>query len=146
MPALKDQSGTASLSGSHTRWRHLLVAAQLGLSLALLVGAGLFAKTLSNLLTQNPGFIPERLVTFALDPRLSGYNYDSGSQMYRDVVQRLQGLPHVQSVAIAETGPLSTRATRQTFPWRALPPTPRKRPLPNLTPSAPATSIPSGRR
>ncbi len=106
MPALKDQSGTASLSGSHTRWRHLLVAAQLGLSLALLVGAGLFAKTLSNLLTQNPGFIPERLVTFALDPRLSGYNYDSGSQMYRDVVQRLQGLPHVQSVAIAETGPL----------------------------------------
>ncbi len=106
MPALKDQSGTASLSGSHTHWRHLLVAAQLGLSLALLVGAGLFAKTLANLLTENPGFIPDRLVTFALDPRLSGYNYDSGNQLYRDLIERLQSLPNVQSVSIAETGPL----------------------------------------
>ncbi len=106
MAAMKDQSGTASSSASHTKWRHLLVAAQLGLSLALLVGAGLFAKTLSNLLTQNPGFIPDRLVTFALAPRLSGYNYDSGNQLYRDILQRLQSLPNVQSAAIAETGPL----------------------------------------
>jgi predicted permease len=106
MAAMKDQSGTASLSGSHTKWRHLLVAAQLGLSLALLVGAGLFAKTLSNLLTQNPGFVPARLVTFALDPRLSGYDYDAASRLYADVLDRLRNLPNVQSVAAADTGPL----------------------------------------
>jgi predicted permease len=106
MPVLKDQSGTASLSGSHTKWRHLLVAAQLGLSLALLVGAGLFAKTLGNLLTQNPGFVPEHLVSFAVDPRLSGYDSDAGTQLYRDILERLKNLPGVQSATVAETGPL----------------------------------------
>lgn len=69
-------------------------------------GAGLFAKTLSNLLTQNPGFIPERLVTFALDPRLSSYHYDAGSELYRDILQRLGSLPGVESATLAETGPL----------------------------------------
>jgi putative ABC transport system permease protein len=106
MVAMKDQSGTSSLSRSHVKWRQLLVAAQLGLSLALLVGAGLFAETLSNLLTQNPGFIPERLVTFSLDPSLSGYAVPAGNQICRDILQRLQSLPNVQSAALAETGPL----------------------------------------
>jgi len=42
MSALKDSGGSVSASGSQTKWRHVLVAGQLGLSLALLVGAGLF--------------------------------------------------------------------------------------------------------
>jgi len=106
MPALKDQTGNASASSSHTRWRQLLVAAQLGLSLALLVGAGLFGKTLFSLLSHNPGFIPDRLMTFSLDPRLSGYNDDRSSQICREIQQRLQNLPYAQSVAMAEDGPL----------------------------------------
>jgi predicted permease len=112
MPALKDQSANTSASGSHTRWRRLLVAAQLGLSLALLVGAGLFGKSLSMLLSHNPGFVPEHLLTFTLDSRLSGYTMSGGSQIYDEILQRLRNLPNVESAAIAETGPLFNSRSR----------------------------------
>ena len=106
MHALKDQIGTASGSASHTRWRQLLVTAQLAVSVALLVGAGLFGKTLFTLLSHNPGFVADRLITFSLDARLSGLHGDVASSIYDDVQQRLQSLPYTQSVAIAENGPL----------------------------------------
>ncbi len=106
MHALKDQVGTASGSAAHTRWRQLLVAAQLAVSLALLVGAGLFGKTLFTLLSHNPGFVADRLITFSLDARLSGLHGDVAVGIYDDVQQRLRSLPYTQSVAIAENGPL----------------------------------------
>ena len=107
MTALKDQSATSSASGSQARWRQALVAAQLAVSLALLIGAGLFAKTLINLLAHDPGFRPERLLTFSIDPQLSGYSLERGRALYRDLERRLAALPGVESVAIAEFSPLS---------------------------------------
>ncbi|HEY6990534.1 MAG TPA: ABC transporter permease [Bryobacteraceae bacterium] len=105
MSALKDPAGSAS--GSQARWRQALVAAQLAVSLALLIGAGLFAKTLINLLAHDPGFRPERLLTFSIDPQLSGYSLDRGRALYRDLERRLAALPGIESVAIAEFSPLS---------------------------------------
>jgi len=67
---------------------------------------GSFGKALSNLLSHNPGFAPERLVSFSIDPRLSGYDFAAGNQIYRDILQRLQNLPAVQAAAVAEIGPL----------------------------------------
>ena len=55
------------------RLRKILVAAQVTLSLLLLIGAGLFVKTLRNLRDTDPGFRIERLVTFKIDPPLNGY-------------------------------------------------------------------------
>ena len=107
MTALKDQSATSSAGGSQTRWRQALVAAQLAVSLALLIGAGLFAKTLINLLAHDPGFRPERLLTFSIDPQLSDYSLDRGRALYRDLERRLAALPGVESVAIAAFSPLS---------------------------------------
>jgi predicted permease len=107
MAALRDQSATASASGLQTRWRQGLVIGQIGLSLALLSGAGLFAKTLLNLLSHNPGFVPERLLTFSIDPRLSGYSVDRGLTLYRNLIDRLEQTPNVEAVAIAEDAPLS---------------------------------------
>ena len=107
MSALKEQSATGSASGSQARWRQALVAAQLAVSLALLIGAGLFAKTLINLLAHDPGFRPERLLTFSIDPQLSDYSLERGRALYRDLERRLTALPGVESVAIAEFSPLS---------------------------------------
>ncbi|HMF77329.1 MAG TPA: ABC transporter permease, partial [Bryobacteraceae bacterium] len=107
MPALRDQSATASASGLQTRWRQGLVIGQIGLSLALLVGSGLFAKTLLNLLSHDPGFVPERLLTFYIDPRLSGYSVERGLALYRALLERLGHAPNVESVALAEISPLS---------------------------------------
>jgi predicted permease len=107
MAALKDQSATTSASGSQSRWRQALVAAQLAVSLALLIGAGLFAKTLVNLLAHDPGFRPERLLTFSLDPKLSGYSLERGRALYRDVERQLAGMPGVESAAMGQFSPLS---------------------------------------
>ena len=79
----------------------------------LLVCAGLFARSLGNLMQHNFGFRTERLLTFSVDPGLNGYNVDRGLAFYRDLAKRLEALPGVDSVAFAEFGPLShsTRIT-----------------------------------
>ena len=107
MPALKDQTLTASANGVQTHWRQALVAGQLALSLSLLVGAGLFAATLIRLLTVNPGFRPDRLLAFSVDPALSGYSIDRGRNLYQQIQDRLNGLPGVDLVSMAEIGPFS---------------------------------------
>ena len=60
-------------------FRRILVVVQLALSLLLLVGAGLFARSLFNLLRVNPGFRTERLLTFSIDPALNGYTGSAAS-------------------------------------------------------------------
>jgi len=67
---LKDQAGAVA-GGSRGRLRSALVVAQVSLSLLLLIGAGLFLRTLNNLSSMNPGFPVERLVGFQLDARLA---------------------------------------------------------------------------
>ena len=72
-PTLKDQAGSVVGSGN-VALRKGLVVAQVTLSLLLLIGAGLFLRTLNNLRDLGPGFSPERLVGFNLDPSLNGYS------------------------------------------------------------------------
>ena len=62
-PALKDSA--ASVTRGHVGLRRVLVAAQVALSLVLLIGAGVFARSLANLLHYNLGFRPERLLVFS---------------------------------------------------------------------------------
>lgn len=107
MPALKEQGPASSGSGVHTKWRQTLVAGQLALSVALLIGAALFAKTLIGLLTHDPGFRPDRLLVFSIDPRLSGYKTDRGLALYRGILDRLRQLPGVTLVSMAASGPLA---------------------------------------
>src|SRR5205085_12636216 len=64
-PTLKDQiGGNAAATGAGVRLRKTLVAAQVTLSLLLLVGAGLFIRSLRNLRDLGPGFVSENLVAF----------------------------------------------------------------------------------
>jgi putative ABC transport system permease protein len=96
-PALKQQ-GTTARSGS-LRFRRVSVAMQIGLSLTLLVGAGLFVRTLHNLRSLNAGFTTDHLVTFGIDPRMAGYEPVRTFALYRSVFETLSGLPGVRSVA-----------------------------------------------
>ena len=72
--SLKQQSATAS--GSNLRFRRLSVGLQIGLSLLLLMGAGLFVQTLRNLRNVDVGFATDHLVSFGIDPQLAGYKSD----------------------------------------------------------------------
>ncbi len=99
-PTLKDQAG-AVLGGGHVGLRKVLVTAQVALSLLLLIGAGLFIRTLANLKNLGPGFPVERLIGFNLDPSLNGYSTDRTKIFYKRLTDDLAALPGVRSVGLA---------------------------------------------
>ncbi len=74
-----------------------LVVTQVALSLLLLVGAGLFIRTMYNLQRVNLGFNQENLLIFALEPRQGGYKDERLVQFYNQLFERLDTLPGVRS-------------------------------------------------
>jgi len=97
---LKDQTGSI-VGGTSVGLRKTLVAAQVSLSLLLLIGAGLFIRTLKNLKSQDPGFRTGNLVGFAVDPPMNGYKPERSLDLYRQLRDDLNALPGVESSALA---------------------------------------------
>ena len=97
---LKDQAG-AVVGGGHGRLRNALVVTQVALSLLLLIGAGLFLRSLKNLSNLGPGFPAERLVGFNIDPSLNGYTPARLNTFYQQLTDSLGAIPGVKSVAVA---------------------------------------------
>jgi predicted permease len=82
-----------------TRWLgRTLVACQVGLSVLLLAGGGLFAQTLRNLERLQVGFDPDHLLQVTLDTRGSGYREGQVGALYRLLLERVSAIPGVQSV------------------------------------------------
>jgi len=105
--ALKEESGSVTGGGRQARLRRLLVIGQVGLSMLLLAGAGLFARSLYNLKTLDPGFNVDSLLAFSVDPSLSGYDGNRLTDLYRRLQAELTTVPGVKSVSMSETGALS---------------------------------------
>jgi predicted permease len=97
--ALKDRSGAASAGGMSLR--RLLVSIQVALSLLLLVGAGLFVRTLRNLENVGSGFPTDHLLTFATAPTLSGYSFAETKSYYDRLNVNLETMPGVTSVGFS---------------------------------------------
>ena len=97
---LKEQAGSV-VSGGPIRLRKALVVGQVALSLLLLAGAGLFVRSLQNLLKQNPGYDTSNLLTFTVDPSLNAYDAARSRQLATTMVDRITGLPGVASVSAA---------------------------------------------
>jgi predicted permease len=100
-PVLKETVGGIVGGGTHVRVRKALVAAQVMLSLLLLIGAGLFIRSLRNLRDMGPGFNTGNLVAFEIDPTLSGYNADRSKILYQQLVANLGAIPGIRSVGLA---------------------------------------------
>ena len=97
--SLKDRSGALSAEGISLR--RMLVGIQVALSLLLLVGAGLFVRTLRNLQRLGPGFPTDHLLTFTINPSLSGYSDDATKSFYERLNVNLQTMPGVSSVGFS---------------------------------------------
>ncbi len=97
---LKDQVGSIA-GGTSVKLRKALVAAQVTMSLLLLIGAGLFIRSLQNLKDLDPGFKTTNLVGFAVDPPLSGYNPPRTFDFYRQLRDNLDSVPGVETAALA---------------------------------------------
>ena len=105
---LKDVVGAITGDGNSAKLRKALVVAQVALSFLLLAGAGLFVRTLSNLRDMNPGFRNiDNLVSFQLDPALSGYSTPRLKALYEGLLQDVRALPGVTSAGFAMVPVLS---------------------------------------
>lgn len=80
----------------------LLVVGQVSLSLLLLTGAGLYARTLVNLVRINTGFASENLLLFNLDIGNAGYQGTRVTAFYDRVQQSLTAVPGVRSVSLTQ--------------------------------------------
>jgi predicted permease len=104
---LKDQAASVASGTGQARFRRALVVAQVALSLLLLVAAGLFGRSVVNLLRVDPGFRVSQVMTFAVDPTLQGYPAPRVYDFYRDLHQRLRSLPGVEAVGATTPAPLT---------------------------------------
>jgi predicted permease len=101
---LKDEAGSVAGGVRQARFRRGLVSVQVALSLLLLVGAGLFVRSLMNLRGLGPGFPTERLLAFNVDPSLNSYKPDASKAFYRQLADDLRALPGVSAVGLASVG------------------------------------------
>ena len=101
-PTLKEAASGFGTMGCRPHLGKALVIVQVALSLVLLVGAGLFVRTLSNLENQNLGFNRHNLLMFAIDPTKSGYKGQRILGLCDHVRERLQAVPGVQAVAFSQ--------------------------------------------
>ena len=95
-----------------------LVVAQVALSLVLLVGAGLFARSLIKLQQEDLGFNREDVLLASVDMRLAGYKVEDLSAVYRQLYDRLSALPNVQSATIASYSPMQGSSSTSTITVR----------------------------
>lgn len=96
---LKDRANLAASGGIPLR--KALVVCQMAFTLILLVGAGLFVRTLAQLHVKGPGFDTSSLLMFSVDPRRTGYTDSSTRQLIRELLPKLRQVPGVESVAVA---------------------------------------------
>jgi predicted permease len=102
-PTLKENAGSISARG-HVGSRRFglgssLVVAQVALSMVVLIGAGLFLRTLEKVKSINPGFDTRNVLLFSVDPTLAGYKEENIQNVYDELTRRLVALPGVVSAS-----------------------------------------------
>jgi predicted permease len=103
--ALKESS--RSVTGSRSILSKGLLVLQVAMSLVLLVGAGLFLRTLDNLKRVDVGFDSTNLLMFNVNPSVNRYDVERSAQIFRQVLERMSALPGVRSAALTRTTLLS---------------------------------------
>ena len=107
VPMLKDESAGLNQRERRFNFRGLLVVGQLALSIVVLIGAGLCIKSLRNLLSIDPGYQSQNLVTIPLDLDDRKYDEVRGASFQREVFARLSNIPGVQSLSYGLVMPFS---------------------------------------
>jgi predicted permease len=102
--ALKDGASPTALTRS--RFGKMLVVAQVALSLLLLIGAGLFVRTLRNLKNIDPGFRRDGVVTMRVNPSAALYKGERLASLWQDILARLERLPGVRAASLSTLSPL----------------------------------------
>jgi predicted permease len=119
MPALRvsgrlsaDLTTRAGQAGPRLATGRALIALQIAVSVPLLVGAGLFLRTIYNLSVVDVGFKTAGLVAFKVEPSLAGSgDAREPRELYARVLERVRALPGVISASLVENLPISGRSS-----------------------------------
>ena len=103
--AMKENS--RSVAASRTLLSKGLLITQVAVSVVLLIGAGLFVRTLRNLQSVDVGFNPGNILMFRINPALNRYTPEHTTQLYARMTTALEALPGVQAVSYTRTALLS---------------------------------------
>jgi predicted permease len=112
VPSLKGEASEEG-GGSASRLQGGLVVAQVAISLVLLAAAGLFVRSFQKAASVDIGIDrgrAGRILAASFDLATQGYTPERSQEFFRSLLFRTQGLPGVESAALAETLPLSGRA------------------------------------
>jgi predicted permease len=101
---LKENTRAATGGASRINAGKILVAAQIAVSLLLLIGAGLFVRTLRNLQNVNLGYARDRLVLVRVDATTAGYKGIAAADLYLRLLDTIRGIPGVKSATFSENG------------------------------------------
>ena len=107
VPALKNSQDEFNNSRKILSLRNALVIGQVTLSILVLVGAGLFLRSLNRARAINPGFDAEHVLTLSFNTSAQGYDAVKAAQFYQQLTGRVRALPGVQNVSVAQSAPLS---------------------------------------
>jgi predicted permease len=101
------KSNSRGVVGSRSILGKSLLVVQVAVSLILLIGAGLFLRTLQNLRHVDVGFNPHNLALFRVNPQLNRYDEKRTNAVYRDLLERLGTIPGVRTVSFSQPALLS---------------------------------------
>ncbi len=98
--------GGYTITDGRQRLRSILVVAQLGASLLLLIVAGLFAHSLADAERVDLGFDPHHVLNLTMDPHEIGYSQAQGLAFYKELLDRVPALPGIQAASLASCVPM----------------------------------------
>lgn len=110
-----------ALAAGGTRFGSLMLVCQVAISCLLIIGAGLFVRTLRNLHAVDAGIRKDHVLLVSIRPGVAGYQGAGALAIYRNLYSRFSGLPGVQSVTLSMDTPLGglSYGTGITVPGRA---------------------------
>ena len=111
LPALRDDGFVPDERARRFNVRKVLVVAEVALSLALLISAGLFVRSLAATRAIEPGFDVDHLINAPLSVNLLRYTTAQGRDFYQRVVERVGAIPGVRGAAVARMQPLGQSRT-----------------------------------
>jgi putative ABC transport system permease protein len=109
------EGGRGSETGARGGVRRVLVVAEVALATVALAATGLLLRSLREATAIDPGFAPDQVLSVNLDVSLQGYDAQRGAQFYRQLLDRISGLPEIQSATIASRLPLAAGFQRTVY-------------------------------
>ena len=113
LAVLKGSGEAVSGAVGKRRARMTLTVVQIALSLVLVVGAGLFLRSLAKLRAIDPSLATDRVVAAQLNLTLRGYDQARGGEFYDRLLDMIQGVPGVQSATLASVLPVTAGGMRE---------------------------------